>query len=123
VRTNLTDLTGFKRRNDRSVGGVTKSQLSDQIVNMHTQSVGHDFQRMDGHITFAALNFSHVSAVQAGTVGEHILGPAPPHAEGPYVCANFLLNLLHSPQFGGTLVKSIQVISCIPGHSSACAQT
>jgi hypothetical protein len=46
------------------------------------------------------------------------LGPASLHAQGPNVRANFFLNLLHSSQFGRTLVKSIQVISCTRRTSS-----
>jgi hypothetical protein len=105
-------------RNRQFPGDRQNSQVSDQIVNTDIEGVRHNFQRVNGHIAFTAFDFADVRAVQPGTVGENILRPAPLHTQGPNVRPNFFLNLLHSSQFGRTLVKSIQVISCIARASS-----
>jgi hypothetical protein len=92
---------------------VGKLQIADQIMDADTERVRDKFQGVNGHVAFAALDFPHVSAVQSGTIGEDILGPALLRSQRSYGRSNFSLNLLHSSQFGRTLVKSIQVISCI----------
>ena len=109
----------------RAVFGIRQSPISDEVSDTHSKGVRNNFQGLDCHILFAALNFTNMRTVQAGTVGENVLRPALLHSQCPYRRADFFLNLLHSSQFGRTLVKSIQVISCIgqdPSRRSVQAQ-
>ena len=89
-----------------------KLQVPDQIMNAHAESVCNNFQCVNGHVALAALDFPDMGTVEAGAVGEDILGPSPLQPRLPNDRADFFLNLLHSSQFASTLVKSIQVISC-----------
>jgi hypothetical protein len=89
------------------------SQRADQIANMNAEGVCDYFQRVDRHVALATFDFADVGAIQPRTICEDILGPPTLQPKSSDDSANFFLNLLHSPKFGRTLVKSIQVISCI----------
>jgi hypothetical protein len=87
-------------------------QLPDQIMDADAEGVCHQFQGVNGYITFASLDFPNVRSVQTRAISEDVLGPATLQAQRSNGSANFFLNLLHSSEFGRTLVRSIQVISC-----------
>ena len=93
--------------------GLSELQIPDEISNAHTKGIRNRFQGVNRYIGFAPLDFSDVSAVKSRAISENVLGPAAFHAQCSDRCSDFFLNLLHSSQFGGTLVKTIQVITCI----------
>ena len=47
-----------------------------QVHHPTAQSVGNDFEGLDGDVAFATLDFPNVSTMQAGFVSKQILGPA-----------------------------------------------
>lgn len=68
-------------------------------------------ERLERDVRLAALDFADVRAVQAGLVGEDVLGPAHLLTQRPDSAAELFLDVLHQEQFGGTLLLSILVIT------------
>lgn len=54
-----------------------RSQPLHQIDNADAQRIGDDLERLNRHVALSTLDFADVSAIQAGSVGKHILRPAP----------------------------------------------
>jgi hypothetical protein len=66
-----------------------------QVPNFNTECVGDDFECLDRNVALAALDLAHVRTVQAGSVGEDILGPLPFKPKRSDGVPDPLLNILH----------------------------
>ena len=60
--------------------------------------VRNDFKCLNRDVALTALNFSDMSAIQAGKITKLILGPTPLQAKPSDVPSHLLLNVLHSQQ-------------------------
>jgi hypothetical protein len=86
-------------------------QPPNQILDPHVQGVRQDFERLEGDVALPALDPANVRAVQAGAVGEHVLGPSVLFAQRAHLRPDLLLDGLHQQQCGASLVLTILVIT------------
>jgi hypothetical protein len=89
------------------------SQFPDKIPNLHAEGIRNNLKGLNRHVAFTAFDLADMRAVETGAIAENVLRPAPRETKGADGRADLLLNILHSQQFQGTLVKSIQVITCM----------
>jgi hypothetical protein len=82
-----------------------------QIGDADVQGIGDDLQRSNGGVALASLYLANVRSLQAGFIGENILGPAALQAQRLNRRSELLLDVLHQGQFRGILVLSILVIT------------
>jgi hypothetical protein len=76
-------------------------QPPNQILDPHVQGVRQDFERLEGDVALPALDPANVRAVQAGAVGEHVLGPSVLRSARTF---DLLLDGLHQQQCGASPV-------------------
>jgi hypothetical protein len=67
---------------------------------------------LNRHVRLPALDLAYVSAIEAGAIREHVLGPTLLKSKCSDRIPDVPLNILHLQQFRATLALSIQVITC-----------
>ena len=90
---------------------TTALQSLHQIHNAAFQRVSNCLQRLKADVALAPLDFPDVSPVQAGFIGENILGPTLLLPQRPHFGPDLLLDVLHQKQFEATLFLTILVIT------------
>jgi hypothetical protein len=98
-----------------SIFATEPSESLNQVHDSDAERVRDDFESLNSHVGLASLNLAHVGTVQAGAIGEDILGPSLGQPQPPTGLPDVLLNVSHQQQFRGTLGKPIQVITCTNG--------
>lgn len=81
--------------------------------NLHPECVRYGLECPYRDVALPAFQFPYVGTVQAANVPKHVLGPAPLKTKFSNPPSNLTLNVLHYPECGSTLDKTIQDMSCI----------
>ena len=92
---------------------IVRLQTPEKVGHRYAQRVGEGLQRLNRDVRFTTLDLPNMCPVQAGTIGEDVLRPAPLFAERPDASAELLLNILHAQQSLVTLALAILVITSI----------
>src|SRR5258708_7514235 len=90
---------------------MMRLQPLHQISDADLQRIGDRLERLNRDVALAPLDLADMRPMQAGLVGEYVLGPAALEAQRPDGRAELLLNVLHQKQFAGSLVLGILVIT------------
>ena len=75
------------------------------------KGVRERLERLEGDVRLAPLDLADVRPVQAGSVRQHVLGPAAPQPEPPHGLAQGGVELLHAAKCPGMLPETILVIT------------
>ena len=93
-----------------NVPGVRTPALPpQQLPRLHPNLLRQSFQALEGEVTFASLDATHVGAMDAKLVCEGFLAQAPLQPVGTQVPAHRLLEIAnsHNPQPGHLLLEGL----------------